>query len=431
MGSGGRDVLSSSAAVGIWPQHPRDTFEHSSDAVSGPGQVERSGSKNFSIGRGGAPPLFGILSVEELLEGGLRLNEIALHCYKEADRHCIGCLPMPDLFRALKRSSVFTFSEVDLRQLLECVRKEGVASGFVCDDEFVAGFRTYCKWLVTGNGKITSVKTGFGQSRSDRPRQDPQANADALQLPIIDSGSTVSSARRTVADMEKPTARTRGGSETSAGKLDLRRPKSCSVPAAPGTAMTRQHREARRAKRKDKAGRKLRSEQKGKVNLPALSRKASTMIEYQKTELEKAYDALESAIHRKYVRSSSGVPQQLMVKGGTAKLVRSSSMQTYMSVFDGMVIAEDGTVQYDDFIRHLRDRAPALAEQAGSMYDAIKRQSKKRHLQALRGRHSAPRVWPSRPLWRCCTLALHLRRSSLCWLCARSMMKARRHSAAC
>jgi hypothetical protein len=161
---------------------------------------------------------------------------------------------------------------------------------------------------------------------------------------------------------------------------------------------TRREPREKKEKRKEKGRRSRRrtSLDNGELKLPQLSKKASAMkkamIEFPKTELEKAFEAIQTAIQRMYMGrgSSQASTQQLLVPGSMpldnrgnsrafgVKLVRSSSMKTYMGIFDGIAIGEDGTVQYEDFMRHLRDRAPNLAEHAGSMFDVLKRENKKK-----------------------------------------------------
>eukprot|EP00951_Prasinocladus_malaysianus_P050151 scaffold677459_cov38-Prasinocladus_malaysianus.AAC.1 len=53
-------------------------------------------------------------------------------------------------------------------------------------------------------------------------------------------------------------------------------------------------------------------------------------------------------------------------------------MAHYLQAFEGMNIARDGTVKMDEFMKHVREHAPALAGQAMNMYEVLQRRSKKK-----------------------------------------------------
>lgn len=71
-------------------------------------------------------------------------------------------------------------------------------------------------------------------------------------------------------------------------------------------------------------------------------------------------------------------PKQVRLnKSGNRRLVTSMSMKNYLSAFQGMSIAKDGTVKLADFLQHVRENAPSLEHHATSMFDALSRKAQR------------------------------------------------------
>ena len=92
-----------------------------------------------------------------------------------------------------------------------------------------------------------------------------------------------------------------------------------------------------------------------------------------------AVGAIEQAIsdmHTAQRRKAKPKNHMYLKKATKPKMIRSQSMKNYMSAFKGMSIGLDGTVKLEDFMRHVKENAPALADQAMAMFDTVARKSK-------------------------------------------------------
>ena len=78
-------------------------------------------------------------------------------------------------------------------------------------------------------------------------------------------------------------------------------------------------------------------------------------------------------------QDSKKKPKHMFLRGDKThkKLLRAEDMRSYVAAFQGMAVADDGTVQLEDFIKHMNESSPTLAGHAMTMYENLMRKSKK------------------------------------------------------
>jgi Ca2+-binding EF-hand superfamily protein len=106
---------------------------------------------------------------------------------------------------------------------------------------------------------------------------------------------------------------------------------------------------------------------------------ADSLPEQGATASDAMVDSLRHAISSMDVTASERKQQKHMFLRGDKsrkQMLRAEDMKSYVAAFQGISVADNGTVQLEDFMKHVNEASPKLADHAMSMYENLVRKSK-------------------------------------------------------